>query len=108
MKSVTKAARKSKKNQRNGEIPILRMEEYQEMSINTKAELIQSLIPLGLMHISGLLQDEVRDLAGERYGREGREPGRSGMDIILGVSVSVDNGSRWIIPAYETGRPIKK
>jgi transposase-like protein len=40
-------------------------------------ELILNLIPLGLMHVSDVLEDEVKSLAGERYVRKtGGEPGR--------------------------------
>ena len=41
----------------------------------TKVELIQALIPLGLMAVSEQLEEEVRDLAGERYSRTGGQPG---------------------------------
>lgn len=45
------------------------------MEIDGRVELIQALIPLGLEAVKDLLQREVRGLAGERYGREGRRPG---------------------------------
>mgnify|MGYP006269921299 FL=1 len=38
-----------------------------------KAELIQMLIPSGLLHVKRLLEEEVRELAGERYKRDGLE-----------------------------------
>ena len=38
--------------------------------INTRVELIQMLIPLGLMHVNDLLQQEVETLAGKKYGRK--------------------------------------
>jgi len=37
--------------------------------LDVKVELIQSLIPLGLMHVEEVLQAEVAALAGERYSR---------------------------------------
>jgi hypothetical protein len=43
------------------------------MSVDTKAELIQVLIPIGLWHVKELLEQEVRELAGERYKRNGLE-----------------------------------
>jgi putative transposase len=43
--------------------------------INTKVELIQALIPLGLLHVEESLQQEVERLAGPRYAREGGKPG---------------------------------
>jgi transposase-like protein len=39
--------------------------------IDTKVELIQSLIPLGLLHVGEVLQQEVAALAGGRYSRGG-------------------------------------
>jgi putative transposase len=43
--------------------------------IDTKVELIQALIPLGLLHVEESLQQEVERLAGRRYAREGGAPG---------------------------------
>jgi len=43
------------------------------MSVDTRAELIQALIPIGLWHVKELLEQEVRQLAGERYKRDGLE-----------------------------------
>ena len=40
---------------------------YAELEVDAKVELIRSLIPLGLMHIEELLDEEVTALAGERY-----------------------------------------
>lgn len=44
--------------------------------IDSRVEVIQALIPLGLEAVNNLLQREVRGLAGERYQRERPEPGR--------------------------------
>jgi transposase-like protein len=43
--------------------------------IDTKVELIQALIPLGLLHVEQSLQQEVERLAGPRYARHGGQPG---------------------------------
>ncbi|MDD5434989.1 MAG: transposase [Nitrospira sp.] len=40
---------------------------------DVKLQLIQDLIPLGLMHVGELLQQEVISLAGEKYCRNGQE-----------------------------------
>ena len=53
-----------------GEVRVLRREEYQELELSTKVEMIQSLIPLGLMHVHTLLQEELEVLAGPRHARE--------------------------------------
>jgi len=45
-------------------------EEYGELEVDVKVEMIRSLIPLGLMHVHELLDDEVKELAGERYARK--------------------------------------
>lgn len=39
--------------------------------IKLRVELIQMLIPIGLMHVNDLLQQEVEQLAGPRYARAG-------------------------------------
>ena len=44
--------------------------------IDSRVELNQSLIPLGLDAVKDLLQQEVKALAGERYQRGGRPAGR--------------------------------
>ena len=41
------------------------------MDISMKVELIQALIPIGLWHVKEVLEEEVRNLAGERYKRQG-------------------------------------
>ena len=46
--------------------------EYEQMEVDSKAALIQELIPLGLMHIEEMLQAEVFRLAGEKYKRNGQ------------------------------------
>ena len=45
-------------------------EGYAELEVDAKVELIRSLIPLGLLHIEELLDEEVTALAGERYARK--------------------------------------
>ena len=41
------------------------------MGLDVKAELIQALIPIGLWHVKELLEEKVRQIAGERYKRSG-------------------------------------
>ena len=45
--------------------------EYVALDLDSKAALMGELIPIGLMHVNDLLQEEVRELTGERYRREG-------------------------------------
>lgn len=60
----------------SGAIRVIDRADFEESEIDTKVELIQSLIPLGLMHVHETLQAEVRELAGERHARKrDGEPG---------------------------------
>lgn len=43
--------------------------EFEQFEVETKVELIRALIPLGLMAVGDMLEAEVRELAGARYGR---------------------------------------
>jgi transposase-like protein len=47
------------------------LEEYEAMRMDSKVALINELIPIGLMHVKAVLQDEVTALAGEKYKRNG-------------------------------------
>lgn len=75
MNSVAGRARKGKKARVLGEATRMSAEEFAAMELDTRVELIRALIPLGLMAIGGELQAEVTALAGERYRREGGQPG---------------------------------
>ncbi len=46
-------------------------------ALDTRVELIQALIPIGLEAVNELLQQEVCQLAGERYSRNGGLPGHA-------------------------------
>jgi len=77
MSSIAKATKRSKKTKRLGPMQVLRPEQYDGFDVETKVECIQALIPLGLMRIQELLEDEVRTLAGARYERKTAQlPGR--------------------------------
>ena len=64
MKSVPRSVRKRKKTKRLGKIEIVDRERYEGFDVDTKVELIRALIPLGLMNIYTLLDEEVITLAG--------------------------------------------
>lgn len=51
-----------------------RRKEFTE-SFNTRIEMIQALIPIGLMAVADQLEEEVERLTGERYSRQGGLPG---------------------------------
>ena len=88
MSSVLRPVRKRKKVRKLGRVDIRRREDYAELELDTKVELIRSLVPLGVLHVEELLDEEVTALAGERYARKtasvggrrhGRNPGTVGL-----------------------------
>ncbi len=70
MSSVLRPVRKRKKVRTLGPVNIIRREDYTDLELDAKVELIRSLVPLGLMHVHELLDQEVTALAGERYARK--------------------------------------
>ncbi len=70
MSSVLRPVRKRKKGRTLGPVNIIQCEDYTDLELDTKVELIRSLIPLGLMHVQEVLDQEVTALAGERYARK--------------------------------------
>ena len=70
MSSVLRPVRKRKKVRKLGRVDIRRREDYAELELDTKVELIRSLVPLGLMHVEEVLDEEVTALAGERDARK--------------------------------------
>jgi len=70
MGSLLRSVKKRNKVRRLGEVEIVRREEYGELELDAKVEMIRSLVPLGLMHVHEMLDDEVKALAGERYARK--------------------------------------
>src|SRR6059036_491236 len=85
MGSVVRRMRKRKRCL--GEVRVLRREDYQGLELNAKVELIRSLIPLGLMHVQLLLDEEVEALAGPRYahadGTSGMRHGSNPGSVVL-------------------------
>ena len=70
MSSVLRPVRKRKKGRTLGRVDIMRREDYAELELDAKVELIRSLVPLGLMQVEELLDAEVTALAGEHYARK--------------------------------------
>ena len=70
MSSVLRSVRKRKKGHTLGAVDVIDREEYAELEVEAKVALIRSLVPLGLMHIEELLDEEVTALAGERDARK--------------------------------------
>lgn len=115
MSSVLRAVRPRKpKSRRLGEVEVVDRAGFEAMDVDTRVELILGLIPLGLMHVSEVLEEEVRELVGakharrsgsERGYRHGTNPGsvRLGGQRI-GVRVPRVRGERGEIPlrSYQT------
>jgi transposase-like protein len=74
MSRVARAVWERKKTKVLGEPRIISREEYAEMELDSRLELIRALIPLGLMKVNEELTREVELLAGDRYDRK-REAG---------------------------------
>jgi len=70
MKKVLQIKGKSKVKKAKA-AKVVSIQEYGAMDLDGKVALIQELIPLGLMHIEVQLQAEIRELAGEKYQRNG-------------------------------------
>ena len=70
MRSVFCSVKKRKKVRRMGQVEIVSREQYTDLELDTKVELIRSLVPLGLMHVEEVLDEEVVALAGEWHARK--------------------------------------
>ena len=74
--SVLRAVRKRKQVRKllqkkvAGRVDIIRREADADLELDGKVELIRSLVPLGLMHVQELLDQEVTALARARYARK--------------------------------------
>jgi len=84
MRKIARIGRKSRGKYRTT-AKIMSKEDYSAIDVDSRMELIQALIPLGLMKVQEELEAEVRSLAGERYARgpmarHGRNPG----SVVLG------------------------
>ena len=71
MSSLPRLVRRSKKTKRLGKARVVRKEDVEALDLDTRVELIRALIPLGLAEIYSVLDEEVLELAGERYARNG-------------------------------------
>ena len=54
MRSLLRSVNKRKKRRVLGEDEVMSREEYSCLELDSKVEMIQSLIPLGLMHVGGV------------------------------------------------------
>lgn len=91
MVKIARIGRKSRRKYRMT-AKVMSSEEYSEIGSESRVELIQALIPLGLMKVKEELEAEVRSLAGARYSRgdyvrHGKNPGSV---VLGGQRVGVD------------------
>lgn len=75
MKTIVNIGGKSKKQRTLGPTHTLSKTEFDNLDRDTKINVILDLIPLGLMSVSEMLENEVKELVGSRYSREGGQPG---------------------------------
>ena len=75
MKKLLQIRRKSKVKKAQA-VDVMQLKEYGVLDLDSKVALILDLIPLGLMHVKEVLQQEVESLAGEKYKRNG-QPGHN-------------------------------
>lgn len=74
MRSLLRSKR-GRKEKIKGEVKIPSRSEVRGMELDSKVEMIRSLIPLGLMAVSDVLEQELDKLTGTRYSRQGGEEG---------------------------------
>lgn len=67
MSSIAKPTTRSKKTTRLGPVRAIRPDQYEAFDVDSKLECIRALIPLGLMHVQEVLEEEVYQWAGARY-----------------------------------------
>ena len=70
MKSFLRSVGGRKKNRRLGAVAVVGRKEFEGMELDARVEMIKGLIPLGLMHVQELLEQEVQSLAEGRYARK--------------------------------------
>ena len=73
MGSLLRSVQGRKRKKCFGEVEVIDREQYAELELDAKVELIRSLIPLGLIHVQDLLTKELQELAGARYARKDEE-----------------------------------
>lgn len=87
MSKVTGIEKKSSRK-----IRVVSQEEYEGMELSSRLDLIETLIPVGLMAVAEALQGEVRMLAGDRYSRGpvSRHGTNRGSVVLGGQRLAID------------------
>lgn len=73
MSSFLRSVRGRKKRKRLGVVEVVDRGKFMGMELDAKVELIKGLVPLGLMHVGELLEQEVEELAQAWYARKSEE-----------------------------------
>jgi len=73
MSSFPRLVRRGKKEKKLGRAQVVRREDLDAMELEPRIEMIRALIPLGLVEVYRMLDEEVAALAGERYARKVEE-----------------------------------
>jgi len=68
MSSIAKPPQRSKKIRCLGADAVVTAEHYANLEVGSKLECIRALIPLGLLHLHNLLEEEICALAGRPHG----------------------------------------
>jgi transposase-like protein len=63
------STKRKKKSKIKGEVEVLSREEFDSLALDPKVLLIQSLVPLGLLFIRDVIEQEVAEIVGPRYQR---------------------------------------
>ena len=74
MRRLAARGKRSRKSKRLGEPEVVSREEYAGMELDSRLELIRSLVPVGLMAVYQELDREVVSLAGVRHSRKSGGP----------------------------------
>ena len=104
MSSVLRSVRKRKKGRTLGAVDVIDREGYAELEVDAKVELIRSLIPLGLLHIEEVLDEEVTALAGERDAAKTRQSAGAVMGATPGRSGWPASACRFACPGFAMSR----
>lgn len=59
MSSMANLQKRSQKTACLGPVQVIRAEQYEAFDVDSKVECIRALIPLGLMHVQEVLEEEV-------------------------------------------------
>ena len=111
--SMVRSVRTRKKSRVLGKVQVVRRETYAAMDLDTTVALIRSLVPLGLMHVPLLLDEEVEALAGARDARQdgslgvrhGSNPGTgrlAGQRVPIRVPRVRGSRGEWPLRSYAT------